>query len=498
MRRKRGQGGLGNARPGRWRRAVTPGLLGAGVSAAVAVGALLLVACEGLPGSAMPDVPLWVHHPGGVLSVVLRREVTISADKTGEPYERGRPEIDAAHRRVFVGSSDHGLYALDAITGATLWRYQTAGAVQCEPLYEPGRDVLYFGSNDGALYAVRASDGKLLWRFDTSAEVSRRPVLHRGTLFATNANDTLLAIDPATGKMKWFRHRTPAFGMEMSGYAGPAVHGDRVYAAFSDGVVIAYDVRDGSQRWYPVDLTAQIEQARTGEELRYLDVDTTPVVTKSGNDWVVIVASYEGGLFALDAETGMQVWQNEGATGITELALWERPAKPKPLDEPNAEPAAADAGAPLARVAAAGDAGAAAPKGSEGRKPAIHRVLMASSSLSGLWGINPDDGKELWRRDVPSGGITVAAPIEGAALVGTTRYGVFLVSPLDGGVIDGIHSGGAFAAAPATRGTHAFLLSNEGVLFGLHVEAPSTPETPTPAWPELWPDTSRHGDPGSG
>jgi outer membrane protein assembly factor BamB len=470
-------------------------LLGLGVAGA----AMALAACAELPGSAMPDVPLWVHHPGGVFSVFLRRELTISADKSGEPYERGRPEIDVAHRRVFVGSSDHGLYALDAVTGATSWRFQTAGAVQSEPLYEPAKDVVYFGSDDGALYALRASDGKLLWRFDTAAEVTRQPVLHRGTLFVTNANDTLLAIEPATGKMKWYRHRTPAFGMEMSGYAGPAVHGDRVYAAFSDGVVMSYDVRDGTQRWYPVDLTAQVEQARTGEELRYLDVDTTPVITKSGKDWVVVVASYEGGVFALDADTGMQVWANEGATGITELVLWEWPARPKAQGiDLSAAPAGGGAEAPPERMAAgASDAGAgeSGPAGAQANV-AMHRVLVGSSGLSGLWGINPDDGKELWRRDVPSGGITAAAPVQGAVVVGTTRYGVFLVSPLDGGVIDGIHSGGAFAATPAARGTRAFLLSNEGVLFGLHVEAPSRPRsTSAPAWPELWPQTSQHGEP---
>jgi outer membrane protein assembly factor BamB len=350
---------------------------------------------------------------------------------------------------------------------------------------------------------VRASDGLLLWRFDTAAEVTRRPVVYRGTLFATNANDTLLAIDPGTGKMKWFRHRTPAFGMEMSGYAGPAVHGDRVYAAFSDGVVMSYDVRDGAQRWYPVDLTAQVEQARTGEELRYLDVDTTPVITKSSKDWVVVVASYEGGVFALDADTGMQVWVNEGATGVTEIALWEWAASPKPTVERGADRADRDAGtsspSSSATVAATTpDAGPRQPRASVPTDEGMHRVLICSSGLSGLWGINPDDGKELWHRDVPSGGITAAAPIQGAALVGTTRYGMFLVSPLDGGVIDGVHSGGAFAATPAAHGSRAFVLSNEGVLFGVHVEPPSTGVTPAPAWPQLWPGPSQHGVPTTG
>ncbi|MBW2529494.1 MAG: PQQ-binding-like beta-propeller repeat protein [Deltaproteobacteria bacterium] len=381
------------------------------------------------------------------MSVFLRREITVAARKVDEPYERGRPEIDAPHRRVFVGSSDHGLYALNAVNGATLWRFETAGAVQSEPLYDSQRDVVYFGSNDGALYCVRAADGQLEWRFATNAEVTRRPVLHRGTLFATNANDTLLAIDPDTGVMRWYRHRTPAFGMEISGYAGPAVHGDTVYTAFSDGVVMAYRVSDGSQRWLPVDLTSEAEQTRAGEELRYMDVDTTPIVAAVGEETLVFVASYEGGVVALDAGTGVKVWGNEGATGVTELTLWEGPARPHRA------------------TAAPGPAG----PGAAGR----HRVLVASSGLSGLWGIEPKDGRELWRRDLPAGGISAAEPVAGAVMVGTTRYGVFLISPLDGGVLDGLHSGGSFAASPGAYGTRAYILSNEGQLLGLKVQPPT-------------------------
>jgi outer membrane protein assembly factor BamB len=268
---------------------------------------------------------------------------------------------------------------------------------------------------------------------------------------------------------------------------------------------MSFVARDGAHRWYPVDLTAQVEQARTGEELRYLDVDTTPVITKSGKDWVVIVASYEGGVFALDADTGMQIWANEGATGITELVLWEWPAHATAPTNPGAGFSATrgDAGTPPPAAAAAIQPGAGsgtsqAQSADAAGKP-IRRVLIGSSGLSGLWGFNPDDGKELWHRDVPSGGITAAAAIEGAALVGTTRYGLFLVWPLDGGIIDGLHSGGAFAATPAVHGSRAFMLSNEGVLFGLHVEPPSAAVAlPTAAWPELWPEPRQHGDPGSG
>ncbi len=404
------------------------------------VGLLGASACDGLTSVANPEVPLWVNHPGDAMGIAKMRRLTADARKVGEAYERGKPEIDHAHNRVFVGSSDHGLYALNTVDLSTLWRFETANAVQSAPLYVAAEDAVFFGSNDGAAYKLRAADGKMLWRFMSNAEITARPILHGDTLFVVNANDTLIAIDPQTGKMRWYRHRTPAAGMEISGYAGAAIHGSRVYTAFSDGVVMAYRISDGAEAWPgPVDLAADAEQIRGGEELRYLDVDTTPVVSKVGATDAVFVASYEGGVYALDALSGGRLWSNDAVIGATELTLYEMPAKPR----------------------------------GPGRAAKMHRVLVAASGLTGLWGLSLDDGAELWRRDLPTGGVTAAEPWAGALLIGTTRYGIFLVHPLDGGVIDGFHSGGAFAATPSAYGRHAFMLSNEGVLFSLTIVPPT-------------------------
>lgn len=414
-----------------------------------ALGALACVAlagagCESARSAATPEVPLWVHHPGAALSIETRRTLVAESREVGEPYERGRPELDPEHRRVFVGSADHGLYALRAETGDTIWRFETLGAVQCEPLYDAGEDVVYFGSNDGALYKVRALDGKLLWRFMTNAEVARRPVVDNGVVYVVNANDTLVAIDAATGKMRWNQHRTPAFGMEVGGYAGPMVAHGKVYTAFSDGVVLAYSLQDGSEQWPSVDLAAEAEQAAPGGELpRYLDVDTTPIADHVHTGDVVYVASYAGGVFALDAEDGSRVWMNDKALGVTELTLWTQPAH--------------------------------APRDGEGPPIAAKKVLLASSGLTGLWALDPETGTAMWKRTVPHGGITKPVAVAGALLVGTTRYGLFLMSPLDGGVIDGIEGGASFAMAPAAYGRRAFVMSNQGTFLGLHVDAPVGP-----------------------
>lgn len=265
------------------------------------------------------EAPLWLHRASGAMHVVFTRALTADSRTVGEPYERGRPEIDPYNGRVFVGSSDHGLYALRASDGSTIWRFETLGAVQSEPLYDEALDIIYFGSNDGALYAVHASDGRLAWRYESGAEVARRPVRSGESLFFANAADNLFAVDCRSGKALWHVHRTPALGMEISGYAGPAFDRGVIFFAFSDGHVGAYNATDGTEKWAPVDLSAEAEQAQGGEALRYLDVDTTPIPDDLGTQGrVVFVASYAGGVFALDEDRGATVWKDDKAIGVTE------------------------------------------------------------------------------------------------------------------------------------------------------------------------------------
>jgi outer membrane protein assembly factor BamB len=233
--------------------------------------------------------------------------------------------------------------------------------------------------------------------------------------------------------------------MEVAGYAGPAVDPSLglVYMAYSDGHVIAYDARDGSEKWTPVDLSAEAEH-QAGEAPRYLDVDTTPILDDHPNGRVVYVASYAAGVFALDAQTGARVWMNEKAVGVTDLLLWSEPAHPPD------------------------------PKGPDRDGPMVpaRKILVASSGSSGMWGVDPMTGRQLWRIKVPEGGITGPSPIAGAMVVGTSRYGLFLVSPINGRVIDGIGIGAGFAQTPGSFANRAYAVDNQGVLVGVLVDDP--------------------------
>jgi outer membrane protein assembly factor BamB len=400
--------------------------------------------CEGSKTGAHPEMPNFVERPNGALGVVYNRPLRAESRISGEPYERGQAELDVLGRRVFVGSSDRGLYALRAEDGTVLWRFETVGFVQCAPLYDPGEDVVYFGSNDGALYKVAAKTGKLIWRFMTNAEVARRPVLENGLLYAVNANDTVIALEPDSGKLRWYQHRTPAMGMEVAGYAGVTVFRGKVFTGFSDGTVAAFDALNGSERWAPVDLAAEAE-AQLGEVPQYLDVDTTPVTDTIAAGPVIFVASYAGGVYALDAETGTQIWSNNGLAGVTDLVRWEQPAH-TPRDGGPTIPA--------------------------------RRLLLASSGTTGLWALDPETGRELWRRTLPAGGVSAPVPVAGALLVTASQMGVFLISPLGGEMIDGIHMADGSAMTPAAAGNRAFVLTNSGTLLSLKVSPPYAALTP--------------------
>ena len=365
------------------------------------------------------------------IEVQLRRSVVAESKHRGGDFETGQPELNIPHARVYVGSSDWGLYAINAASGKSVWRFQTLGPVQSQPLYDPKEDTVYFGSNDGALYKVRARDGRLLWRLDTNAEITQRPVIDDGIVYVTNANDTLLALDAQTGAIQWHQHRAPAAGLEIAGYAGPLVWKGKVYTAFSTGIVSAFDANTGVERWQPVDLTSEAEQI-IGELPQYFDVDTTPVPDEGSEGSVIYVASYAAGVYALDAETGALVWSNPDIRGVTELTLWN----------------------------------------GRGKTGGARKLLYAASGTSGIWAIDPEErGKVVWHQKLPEGGVSSPIPVSGVLMVSSTEYGLFLFSPLTGRVLDGLNNGDGFSMTPAAYGTRAFVVSNEGFFYGMRVAA---------------------------
>jgi outer membrane protein assembly factor BamB len=71
---------------------------------------------------------------------------------------------------VYVGSSNHNIYALDATTGVLRWSYATGGTVSSAHVVN---GVVYVGSSfpDNHLYALDAKTGSFKWSFDAGGSV---------------------------------------------------------------------------------------------------------------------------------------------------------------------------------------------------------------------------------------------------------------------------------------------------------------------------------------
>lgn len=95
--------------------------------------------------------------------------------------------------KVLVGI-DRELVALDAKTGAPLWRARTGRSVHSSPLVV-GRTV-YVGSDDRNLYAFDLATGKKTWSFPTGGKVSISPAVGGGLLLIGSNDGFLYAFEP--------------------------------------------------------------------------------------------------------------------------------------------------------------------------------------------------------------------------------------------------------------------------------------------------------------
>jgi outer membrane protein assembly factor BamB len=218
-----------------------------------------------------------------------------------------------AHGLVFVIDWQNRLFALDQASGETRWRAETGPDAPWDwgqegwdyfsssPAVEGGR--VYVGSGDGHVYAFEARSGAEIWRFATGGRVRSSPALADGRLFVGSADGVLYALDSASGELVW-RFETVGAGLDSEAWGfdrktiqgTPAVVDGRVYFGARDGHAYAVDARSGEQLW------------RTEERMPWY------IASPAVADGVLYLGSSDG-LFvnALDAATGRELWRT--ATG---------------------------------------------------------------------------------------------------------------------------------------------------------------------------------------
>lgn len=190
--------------------------------------------------------------------------------------------------KVYFGSRDNNLYALDARSGNLLWKFTTEGWVDSSPAVV--NDMVYFSSRDGNLYCLNAQTGQLLWKFTTGGTDCSSPVVSEDTVFCASGapNKFIYALDAQTGTEIW---RTDTDQMV---YSSPALKGDRLYIGSNDGHIYCINKDTGQLSWK--------YHTRGGIYFSSPAIDDSRLYLAAGNfDWSV---------YALQPDSGQLLWQH--------------------------------------------------------------------------------------------------------------------------------------------------------------------------------------------
>jgi polyvinyl alcohol dehydrogenase (cytochrome) len=289
----------------------------------------------------------------------------------------GQPTV--VGNRVFVTSSSGQVYALDKQTGCVAWVYKARGSVRVtvsvgkHPKAASGW-AAYFGDMGRNQVAVDANTGKELWNVSIDPGprgiLTGAPTLWGDTLYVPLSSfeegvaglaayecckqrGAVVAIDAATGKIKWKSYSIPtapapfkknAAGTQMYGPAGAAIWSSPT-----------------------IDPKRGVLYVATGDS--YTDVEE----------------GYSDAVEAMDLKTGKIKWAHQ-MTALDHFLVGCPPQRPGVNCPTPTGPDFDFGSSPILKHLANGK-----------------DVLLAGQKSGGVYGLNPDDGSFIWQTRIGKG-----------------------------------------------------------------------------------------------
>ena len=130
------------------------------------------------------------------------------------------------------------------------------------------------------------------------------PLFHSNTIFLANTSNYIQALDARTGDLIWENQIGPTVGNGgTTAMRNVALYGDKVYAATTDGRVVALRAIDGKVAW----------DTPVSEKTKEFTHTSGPIVIKGkviqGLTGCILYREEKCFISAYDAETGKQLWK---------------------------------------------------------------------------------------------------------------------------------------------------------------------------------------------
>lgn len=367
-------------------------------------------------------------------------------------------------------------------------------------------DTVYVGNVQGRVQALSAVEGDLRWAFEMDEAVTSSPAVSDGTVYVGCDDGSVYALGTDDGDLRWSHgtggsvRSSPAVadvptagggptsssgggppsssggGSTPSSGGGPAAGERVVFIGSQDGGVYALSAADGTQLW-----TTDVGSVEASPAVAPSgDGDTVGgVSTGPGTGGTVYVGTVGGGVYALSATDGAEQWSTEvdGRAGAPTAA---GDAVYAPSTDGSLHALSATDGSERWRF------GAPEPV----RSPAVAGdVVYVPSIEQGLYALSAADGEERWRFESDgetSPPVVADAPGDVSNGDGGTVYvtgmdeglSVHALSAAEGRLRWSTEVDGKLAGPPAVaEGT---LYVNAGNVIALGAEARRSTPTSTP------------------
>jgi outer membrane protein assembly factor BamB len=245
------------------------------------------------------------HGGGNLAATGPLRQVWSSDIGRGTGYRRritAQPVV--AGGMVFAMDSAAVVSAWNAQTGRSAWDFDTQSKDNRSTNLGGGISAdggtLYAATGRADLVALDAASGKLRWRVKLRAGARSAPTIVDGKLFVPTLDDRLVGLSAGDGKELW-SYQAPDAETAMLGLPAPASADGIVVAGFATGDLQAVRATSGTVVW-----ADNLSAARGQTSIADLStIRAMPLI----RDGIVYAVSVGGLMVAIDLPSGRRLWE---------------------------------------------------------------------------------------------------------------------------------------------------------------------------------------------
>ncbi|MBN7818800.1 outer membrane protein assembly factor BamB [Bowmanella yangjiangensis] len=239
-------------------------------------------------------------------------------DGVGSHFSRLKPAV--AYDKVFAADRHGEVVAFDKTTGKQVWQrnfaqfddsdwysgvsriWQSGESARIAGGMAASYEKVFFGTENGDVVALDANTGETKWHTKVKGEVLAKPAVSEGLVVVNTGAGIMFALDAESGEQKWL-YESEVPPLSLRGISAPTVASGGAMVGTASGKLAVVIMENGQVAW------EQAVTAPTGatELDRMVDIDVEPLILGG----VIYVVSFDGTLAAVELRSGRVIWKRE-------------------------------------------------------------------------------------------------------------------------------------------------------------------------------------------